>query len=91
MKRPKNAADRHTQKTVSFRLPERLTALLRVLAQRNRRTLSGETQIALENHLAVHGLLPGPTTEEVDGKDISADHAAGPLRGQGAGDRQHSS
>ena len=83
MKRPKNAADRHTRKTVSFRLPERLTALLRVLAQRNRRTLSGETQIALENHLAAHGLLPGPSTHGDDAKDAS-DRAGGPLRSEGA-------
>jgi hypothetical protein len=29
---------------------------LRLLAKRNRRTLSGEAQMALENHVAAHGL-----------------------------------
>jgi predicted DNA-binding protein len=57
MKRPKNASDRHKQKTVSFRLPQPLTARLRALAKRNRRTLSGEAQLALEIHLAANGLL----------------------------------
>jgi len=62
---------------VSFRLPERLTALLRALARRNRRTLSGETQIALENHLAAHGLLSGPSIDSHDGQDVSADGGTG--------------
>jgi predicted DNA-binding protein len=57
MKRPKNASDRHKQKTVSFRLPQELTSRLRTLAKRNRRTLSGEAQLALEYHLAANGLL----------------------------------
>jgi len=56
MPKSKNSLDRHKQKTVSFRLPEPLTAQLRLLAGRNRRTLSGEAQIALEQHLAAQGL-----------------------------------
>ena len=39
------------QKTVSFRLPEDLMEQMRALAKENRRTLSGEVQIAIEKHL----------------------------------------
>lgn len=48
--------DRHKQKTVSFRLPEDLMESFRTLAIRNRRTLSGEVRIAIENHLAANGI-----------------------------------
>ena len=54
--------DRHTQKTVSYRLPERLTEAIRELAKRNRRTLSGEVQLALEAHLASNGIVLSPQT-----------------------------
>lgn len=57
----KKTADRHKQKTVSFRLPEPLMDSFRRLASRNRRTLSGEVRIAIENHLAANGV---PTDEE---------------------------
>jgi hypothetical protein len=56
MPNSKKSSDRHKQKTVSFRLPENLMELFRVLASRNRRTLSGEVRIAIENHLAANGL-----------------------------------
>jgi hypothetical protein len=59
MGRPKKNADRHVHKTVSFRFPDALVEQMRVLAKRNRRTLSGEAQMALENHLARYGLPPG--------------------------------
>jgi hypothetical protein len=67
MARLKNRTDRHTQKTVSFRLPESLMEQLRALADQNRRTLSGEVRVALESHLATSGLEPaanGPTDVE---------------------------
>jgi len=47
--------NRHKHKTVSFRLPDQVMTQLRKLARRNRRTLSGEAQIAFENHLAANG------------------------------------
>jgi len=50
--------DRHKQKTVSFRLPEALMGQFRLLAARNRRTLSAEAQLALENRLTAEGLWP---------------------------------
>jgi predicted DNA-binding protein len=53
---PKKTSDRHKQKTVSFRLPEPLMELFRTLAERNRRTLSGEVRVAIEKHLAAHGI-----------------------------------
>ena len=55
MSRPKKNAGKHKQKTVSFRLPDDLMAQLRGLAKQNRRTLSGEVQLALENHLHSNG------------------------------------
>lgn len=56
MPRPKKQPDRHQQKTVSFRLPDGLVEKLRALARKNRRTLSGEAQVAFELHLANNGL-----------------------------------
>jgi hypothetical protein len=56
---PKRNSDRRKQKTVSFRLPEALMDLFRTLADRNRRTLSGEVRIAIENHLAANGVPSG--------------------------------
>jgi hypothetical protein len=56
MPKPKRSTDRHKQKTVSFRLPEALMDSFRSLADRNRRTLSGEVRIAIENHLAANGV-----------------------------------
>lgn len=56
MSRPKKKSDRHKHKTVSFRLPDELMAQFRLLARRNRRTLSGEAEIALESHLGSNGL-----------------------------------
>jgi predicted DNA-binding protein len=52
MVRPRKKTDRHRHKTVSFRLAEELMHQLRLLAEQNRRTLSGEVRLALENHLA---------------------------------------
>jgi hypothetical protein len=68
MKRPHKRTDRHRQKTVSFRLPVPLMEQFRRLAQQNRRTLSGEAEIALENHLSANGLWPpvvdsGPSSD----------------------------
>ena len=51
MAAPKKKSNHHKQKTVSFRLPDDLMAKLRDLAQKNRRTLSGELQLAIEHHL----------------------------------------
>lgn len=66
MARSKKQADRHQQKTVSFRLPESLVEQLRVLAKRNRRTLSGEAQMAFENHLGHNGLWSGDGSLSAD-------------------------
>jgi hypothetical protein len=70
MARSKKTPDRHQQKTVSFRLPEALVEQLRVLAKRNRRTLSGEAQMAFENHLGQSGLWSGDGPSG-DGKEAS--------------------
>jgi predicted DNA-binding protein len=43
------------QKTVSFRLPDDLMEQIRLLARSNRRTLSGEVQLAIEKHLESNG------------------------------------
>ena len=72
----KKNSDRHKQKTVSFRLPEALMEYFRALARRNRRTLSGEVRIAIENHLAANGMAAdddGPTREprRADGRKRS--------------------
>lgn len=53
----KKKTSHHTQKTVSFRLPDGLMEELRALAKRNRRTLSGELQLAIEGHLHNHHAL----------------------------------
>jgi hypothetical protein len=72
----KKNADRHKQKTVSFRLPEALMECFRALASRNRRTLSGEVRIAIENHLAASGMAadddaPGRESPRSDGRKRS--------------------
>jgi len=59
MKTRKKNEDRLRPKTVSFRLPEALMDELRTLAKLNRRTLSGEVQIALEKHLQNNGKADG--------------------------------
>jgi hypothetical protein len=51
----KKNSDGQKRKTVSFRLPNHLVALVRALAVQNRRTLSGEVHVALERHLTAHG------------------------------------
>jgi hypothetical protein len=56
MARAHKNADRHRQRTVSFRLPDEVMDELRILAKRNRRTLSGEAQLAFEKHLAASGV-----------------------------------
>ena len=56
MARAHKNPDRHRQRTVSFRLPEQVMDELRILARRNRRTLSGEAQLAFENHLSANGV-----------------------------------
>jgi predicted DNA-binding protein len=58
-----NIPDRSRPKTVSFRLPESLMEELRNLAKLNRRTLSGEVQIALEKHLQNNGSLANPSQD----------------------------
>ncbi len=60
----KNKSNHHQQKTVSFRLPEDLMAELRDLAKRNRRTLSGELHLAIEEHLRRHGLAKASATND---------------------------
>jgi hypothetical protein len=62
-------ADRHKQKTVSFRLPETLMDAFRDLANRNRRTLSGEVRIAIENHLAASGVRIDDRSVSLPGGD----------------------
>jgi hypothetical protein len=69
MPSPKKNADRHQQKTVSFRLPENLMESFRALADRNRRTLSGEVRIAIENHLAANGVAADDAPGENRGVD----------------------
>src|SRR5437879_514088 len=87
MPNPKKTSDRHRHKTVSFRLPDSLMELFRSLATRNRRTLSGEVRIAIENHLADkqgrrrvrRALARGPG--DMRGRDIAL--AIGPNGEQG--------
>jgi predicted DNA-binding protein len=59
MPRPKKTAKTLRQKTVSFRLPDALMQRFRRLALANHRTLSGEVQLALENHLDNHRQIIG--------------------------------
>src|SRR5262245_42319092 len=66
MARPKKRSDRHQQKTVSFRLPQSLMARFRKLAEKNRRTLSGEAQLAFENHLSTNGFAMRDGEAEAD-------------------------
>jgi hypothetical protein len=65
----KKKSDQQRQKTVSFRLPEELMEPLRVLAKKNRRTQSGELQIAIEAHLRANGLATPPGRHGPDGID----------------------
>ena len=65
MGRPKKEPDSR-QRTVSFRLPDGLMEEFRSLARRNRRTLSGEVQLALENHLALRSGGLEQKSESVD-------------------------
>ena len=53
---PKKHTSQPRQKTVSFRLPEELMQEMRRLAKENRRTLSGEVQLAMEKHLHADGM-----------------------------------
>jgi hypothetical protein len=55
MARTKKSPQPARQKTVSFRLPEDLMQEMRRLAKDNRRTLSGEVQLAMEKHLHADG------------------------------------
>ena len=65
MARPKKKTDRHRHKTVSYRLPQPLVEQLRDLALRNRRTLSGEAQLAFENHIS-RALSDGDPRKPID-------------------------
>ena len=65
----RKSPNRHKQKTVSFRLPDQVMELMRTLARRNRRTLSGEAQIAFESHLAANR-LDGPLKDKGQGKEV---------------------
>lgn len=56
MARNRNSPKESRPKTVSFRLPDELMEHLRRLAKQNRRTLSGEVQLALEQHLENNGI-----------------------------------
>jgi hypothetical protein len=69
MPKPKRSIDRHKQKTVSFRLPEELMESFRALADRNRRTLSGEVRIAIENHLAANSVPSDTEKPSGDGRE----------------------
>jgi predicted DNA-binding protein len=73
MARSKKSSDRHRQKTVSFRLPEALMERFRALARKNRRTLSGEAQVALESHLAAQELDSGVSDRRTQGNQQEAD------------------
>jgi len=64
MARARKSTDRHKQRTVSFRLPEQVMEQLRLLAKKNRRTLSGEAQLAFEHHLAANGVSDSGTKRE---------------------------
>ncbi len=64
----KKKSNHHQQKTVSFRLPEDLMEKLRELAKTNRRTLSGELQIAIEEHLKRGAALTRSTMGDGDGQ-----------------------
>jgi hypothetical protein len=64
MGRPKKTSNEHQRKTVSFRLPDELMEQVRTLAKRNRRTLSGEVQVAIENHLQGNRADDPPPSEE---------------------------
>lgn len=68
MPKPKRSTDRHKQKTVSFRLPEELMDSFRSLADRNRRTLSGEVRIAIENHLAANSVPTDGEKSPMEGR-----------------------
>jgi hypothetical protein len=63
MGKSKKPPKRPRQKTVSFRLPDDLVEQMRVLAEQNRRTLSGEVQMAFEKHLSSNG-FGGETGEK---------------------------
>lgn len=56
MARNRNSPKESRPKTVSFRLPDELMERVRRLAKQNRRTLSGEVQLALERHLQIRGV-----------------------------------
>ena len=53
-----NCGDRHKKRTVGMRLDEILTGQLKVLAERNRRTVTMEVTIAIEEYLSKNGLWP---------------------------------
>jgi hypothetical protein len=58
--------DRHRKKTYAMRLSELLMGQMRSLSDRNRRTVTMEVTIALEEYLAKNGLWPPPGGEHTE-------------------------
>jgi hypothetical protein len=57
---PEPAKGRHREPVLGLRLSGHLVDLVRALAKKNRRPLTTEVTIALEEYLAKHGLWPPP-------------------------------
>lgn len=58
--------DRHVNPILGIRLPDDLMVAFRQLAGDNRRTLTAEVAIALENHLKANGLWPPDVPDTTD-------------------------
>ncbi len=57
-RRNSETEDRHKHKPLGLRLNVRVMNAMRQLAEKNRRTLTAEMEIALEKYLAEAGLWP---------------------------------
>ena len=68
----KTGGGNNRPKTVSFRLPPDLMEEMRALAKQNRRTLSGEVQLALEMHLSSNGKPASPSNVSSKELDLSS-------------------
>lgn len=62
MARPKKPGS--PKQARSYRLPENLLAALETLAERNRRPVTNELEIALEKHLESNQLWPPPESKK---------------------------
>jgi predicted transcriptional regulator len=58
MAKKKPRTDRHLKRIATFRLSDEILEALKKLAEENRRTMTTELTIALENHLAKFKLWP---------------------------------